>query len=88
MFFFERTDGAERDDPFDAELFEAVDVGAKVQLRRRDAMAAAVAGKKRYVFAGETSEHVVVRRPAPRAVEQNLFVLFKVRAWSTSRCRR
>ena len=41
---FERADGAEGDDALDAQRLEAVNVGAEVQLRGRDAVAAPVAG--------------------------------------------
>ena len=58
-------------------MFEAIDIGAEVELGRRDAMAAPVAREKRDFFAGEISDNVVVRRAAPRAIEQHFFVLFE-----------
>ena len=60
VLFFERTDGAERDDALDAERFHAVDVGPKVELRGRDAMSAAVTGEEGDAASGEVAEDVIV----------------------------
>jgi len=46
VFFLEGADGGDRDDALDAELLHAVDVGAEVELRRQDAVAATVAREK------------------------------------------
>ncbi len=79
VFFLEGADGAQRNNPLDAERFEAVDVGAEIQLRRGDAMAAAMARKKRDLFPGQLSDDIVVRRPAPRRVDGQLLLYFKAR---------
>ena len=46
VLFLERADGGDGEDALDAELLEGVDVGAEVQLRGQNAVAAAVAGEE------------------------------------------
>ena len=58
VLLLERADGAERDDPLDAELLEALDIGAEIELRRRDAMAASVTRQERHLLAGERADDV------------------------------
>src|ERR1700733_9183520 len=42
MFFLQRTDGRHGDNPFDAQLFEPINVGAKIQFGGKNTMAASV----------------------------------------------
>ncbi len=77
VLFLERADRAERDDALDAERLHAVDVGAEVQLRRRDAMAAAVAREEGDLSPGQRAEDVVVRRRAEGRVDDDFFLRFK-----------
>ena len=65
MFFFREPTALKRDDALDSECFHAVDVGAEVQLRRRNAMAAAVARQEYDLFSGEFADDIVIRRTAP-----------------------
>ncbi len=46
VFFLERADGRDRENALDAELFEAVNVGAEVQFGGQNAVAASVAGQE------------------------------------------
>ena len=61
VLFLERAHGRDRKDALDAELFEGVDVGAEVQLRGQNAMAAAVAREKGHLAALQLAEHKRVR---------------------------
>ena len=88
VLLLERADRAERNDPLHAQLFDAVDVGAEVHLRRRDAMPAAVPGQKCHLFARQLAHDVIVRRRAPGRVEDSLLLRRQTRAWNTARCRR
>ena len=77
MLFLERADRAQRDDALHAERFHAVDVGAKVELRGRRAMAASVPRQERDLFPGERAHHIVVRRRAPGRVDHLLLLGFE-----------
>ena len=77
VFLFERTDGAEREDALNAERLHAVDIGAEVQFRRRNAMAAAVAGEKCDRLTGQYADDVTIRRAAPGSVDVDLLVGFE-----------
>src|SRR5580698_8984356 len=46
VLFLQRSDGRNGDDPLDAQLFEAVNVSAKIQLAGQNVMAASVAGEE------------------------------------------
>ncbi len=74
MFFLQRSHRAERHDALDAQRLESVNIRAKVQLRRRMAMAAAVARQKRDLFARELPDDIRVRRHAPRRFDRHFFV--------------
>ncbi len=56
---------------------ESVDIGAEIQLRRRDAMAAAVTREKRDLFARQLSDDVRIGGPAPRRVDRHFLLRFK-----------
>src|SRR5690606_12441445 len=70
--FLERPDGAEREQPLDAELLEAVDVRAERQVRRDDAVAAAVARQEGDLASAYLAEDVGVRRRSPRRFDGHL----------------
>ncbi len=73
VLLFERADRGDGEDALDAEFLEGVDVGAEVQFRRKDAVAAAVAGEEGDLAAFEFAEHEGVRRLAERRLDA-LFV--------------
>src|SRR6185437_12169375 len=77
VFFFQRADGAERDYPFDAELFEAVNVGAEIKLGWRDAMTLAVSRQKCDLLSGEVANDVGIGRVAPWRVDRDFLFRFK-----------
>ena len=78
VFFLERADRAERENAFHAQRFHSVDVGAEIQLRRRDAMAAAVARQKRDFFARPACPTMYASDGAPHGVSiVTLFLRFK-----------
>jgi hypothetical protein len=54
--FPERAHGTDRDDALHAEEFHGVDVGAEVEFRRKDAVAAAVAGEERDALSFQSAE--------------------------------
>ena len=56
VLFLERANRGHGNDALDAELFECVEVGAEVQLRWEDAVAAAVAREEGDFVAGELAE--------------------------------
>src|SRR5205823_13300782 len=67
-----RAHGADGDDALDAEHLEAVQVGAEVELRGQDAMAAPVARHEGDALAVEVAEQIGVRRRAPWGVACSL----------------
>ncbi len=77
VLFLERADGAEGDDALHAQRLHAVDVGAEVQLRGRDAVAAAVAREEGDLASGERAEDVVVRRAAEGRLDVGFFLGFE-----------
>src|ERR1039458_2708309 len=79
VFFLERTDRAERDDAFHTQRFHAVNVRPEIQLRRRKAVAAAVARQKRDLPPRQRPQNVVVRRAAEGRLGIDLLDGFK--AW-------
>jgi hypothetical protein len=76
-FFLQRADGADADDPGDAELFHRPDVGAMVQFAGQNPVAAPVAGKKNHVASGELAGEQIVRRRAERGFDFTHFWLVK-----------
>jgi hypothetical protein len=77
MFFFERPDGAQRNDAIDSERFHAVDIRPEIQLRRRDAMPAAVASEEGHVLAGQRAQDIIVRGIAEGSLYQDFLRRFK-----------
>ena len=53
VFLFQRPYCGNRDDTFNPQLLEAINIGAKVQLSWQDAVAAAVPRQKRHFLALE-----------------------------------
>src|SRR5207247_9221377 len=72
QFFLKRTDGADGDNPLDAEKFHCVDVGPKVDLRGKNAMAAPVAREERDTFSFKRAENHCVRRIPKRCPNAKL----------------
>ena len=61
VLFLERADGGDGENALHAELFHGVNVGAEVELGRKNAMAAAVAREKSDLAAFEFAENEGVR---------------------------
>ncbi len=64
MLFLQRADGRERQNALDAKLLHAMNVGAIVDLGRRETMPVAVARQKRDLAAFQRAQHVGVGRRA------------------------
>jgi len=77
MLLFERADGRKRENARHSELLHAVNVGAEVELRGRDAVSAAMAREKSDVAAGEGADHVVVGGLAEGGENGGFFVGFE-----------
>ncbi len=75
VFLLERANGADADDPVDAELFHRPDVGAVVQLGREEAMTAAVAREKDDIAPRETAGEEVVGGRAEGRPDLHPFLL-------------
>ena len=60
------TDGGDRHDLGHAHALQRVDIGAKIEIGRRQLMAAAVARQEHDFLPVEFAEHQLVRRIAPR----------------------
>ncbi len=60
VLFLERPDGADTEDPGDAELLERPDVGAMGKFRGEEAMSATVAGEEHDVASGEAAGEKLV----------------------------
>ena len=85
MFFFQRSHRTERQDAFHAQHLHSVNIGAEVQLRRRNAMAAAMPGKKGHSLALQFSDDVGVRRRAKRRVQLHFLLRGRSRALNKDR---
>ncbi len=69
VLFLERADGGDGDDALDAELLQAVDVGAEVELGGEDAVSAAVAGEESDFAAFERHRGHKASQGSPKGVE-------------------
>jgi len=67
VLLLQAPDGAGREDSLDPERLEPVDVGAKVQLRREDSVAGAVARQERHSPPPQRPHDVGTRRIAERS---------------------
>src|SRR5688572_17197687 len=70
--FLEGSHGARRQDPLCSELFEAVNVGAEVQLGRQDRMIAIVPGQERNALPFKRPHAIGIRRWSERRIERDL----------------
>jgi hypothetical protein len=68
-------DGAHRDDPLHAELLEAVNVGAVVQLGRHETVAAAMTRQEEDLHPAQVPSHVDIRGIAERRRHRHLLGL-------------
>ena len=75
VFFLQRADGADADDPRDAELFHRPDVGAMVQFAGQNAVAAPVARQKNHFAPGELAGEKFIRRRAERRFDLHPFLV-------------
>ena len=75
----QRADRAYRDDSFHTQLFEPVDVGAKIDFRGTDYMAASMAGKERHLPPLQIPDNVCVRRFSKRRRDPHFASLFQAR---------
>jgi hypothetical protein len=66
VLFLQRADGGDGENALHAELLHGVDVGAEVQLRGQNAVAAAVARQKGHLAALQLAQHKGVGRRAER----------------------
>ena len=66
VLFLERADRRDRNDSLHAQLFEAIDIRAEVQLGGKNTVSAAVTGEERDLAPFECSEDVGVRRLTER----------------------
>ena len=64
--FFQAADGARRQDEFHAELLQAEDVGAEVELARQQPVPGAVPRQERHSLAAQRADDVGARRVAKR----------------------
>ena len=60
-FFLQGADGADADDPGDAEFFHRPDVGAMVEFRRQNPVAASVARQKDDIASGQFAGEQIIR---------------------------
>ena len=75
VFFFQAADRARREDVFDAQHLHPEDVGAEIQLRRRQPVSGAVPRKKRHALSAQRAEHVRTRRIAKRRRQRDLVAI-------------
>ncbi len=73
VFFLQRSDCGNRNDSLDSKLFEPVNVGAKIQLARQNAVSAAVPRQKRHLATLERAANVGVGRRAKRRFHTHFF---------------
>ena len=72
VLLFERADSGNREDALDAKLLHAVNIGAKIQLRRQQAMSPAMPRQESNFASRQRSQNVSVGRPSERSVERYL----------------
>ena len=75
VFFLQRADGADADDPGDAEFFHRPDVGAMIQFAGQDAVAAAVPRQENHVAPGEFAGEQIVRGRAKGRFDLHPFLV-------------
>jgi len=62
VLILQRPDGGNRDDPFDTQLFEAVNIGTEIQFRGKNAVPASVSGQECNLAALERAQYIGVGR--------------------------
>src|SRR5437870_2896087 len=77
MLFLQRTDCRKRNDPFHAELLEPMDIGAKIQLARQNAMPARMPRQEGHATAFERAHDVSVTGRAEWRLQLNLARVLK-----------
>src|SRR5664279_2987936 len=81
VFFLQRADGADADDPLNAKLFHGPDVGPMVQFARQNPMTASMAREKNHVTPGKFAGEQIVGGIAERRFDLHPFLVgeaFKV----------
>lgn len=76
-FLAEGADSAEREDILDTELFESMDVGAKIEIGGHDAVAATMPGQEGHLPSGDAPNHVRVGGCSPRRVDPHLLAVLE-----------
>lgn len=79
VLFLQRTDGRDRDDAFDAELLEPMNVAPEIQFTGQNAMTASVACQKSHFAALKHAADIGVGRRPERRFEADLFRLAEAR---------
>src|SRR6267378_8146908 len=79
QILLKRTDGADRDDSLDAELFHSVNVGAIIYFCRQKTVPARVACKKRDALPFQLADNERVGRVAERSFYPHLARVFEAR---------
>src|SRR3984957_11689692 len=73
MLFLQRSHGRNRNDPLHPELFEPVNIRAKIQLAGQNAVPAPMPRQKRHLAPFQRPAHVGVRRRPKRRLHPHLF---------------
>src|SRR6185312_6112203 len=77
MLFLQRAYRAQQENALDAQHLHAINVGAEIQLGRRETMAPAVPRQECDFFASQLSDDIGVRRRPPGSFQTALFLRFK-----------
>ena len=88
VFFLQRAHGAERENALHAQRLHAVNIGAEIQLRRRDPVPPPVPRQERDLFARQLADDVRRPRARPTASPSRALPALQIRASNTTRCRR
>src|SRR6267142_5944760 len=75
VLLLQAADSARRENPFDAEHFEAVDVRPEIELRRKDAVPDAVPRQERHSLPAQRAEDIRPRWIAERCGNALLFAV-------------
>ena len=77
VFLLQRADGADADDPGDAELLHRPDVGAMIQFAGQNPVAAAVPRQEDHVAPGQLAGEQIVRGRAEGRFDLHPFLVVK-----------
>ena len=72
MFFFQRADGRQRNDPRDPKLLQPVNVGTVIQLRRHEAMSPPMTGQKSDASTSQRTQNVGIGGRAKWGLQRHL----------------